>query len=73
MYFAEVSDVGSNRKAEPLRAKTLTAAKREASRRPCFYCTCLIIGTELNEHGFIKPECVVATKVSGKWMDLFRR
>lgn len=69
MYFAEVCDVGSNRKAEPLIAKTLTAAKREASRRQCFYCTCLIIGTELNGQGFIKPECIVATKVSGKWMD----
>lgn len=68
-YFAEVPEPGSFGKAEALKAGNLTSAKREASRKSCFYGTTLVIGTELNEDGFIKPESVLASKIDGKWED----
>ena len=69
LYFAEVSDVGSFAKAEPLKAQNLVSAKREASRKAAFYGTVLTIGTELTRDGFIKPESVLASKIDGKWED----
>lgn len=69
MYFAEVSDVGSIRKAEPLKATNLVAAKREATRKMKFYGTGLIIGTSVNEFGFINLNSIVAHKVGDKWLD----
>ena len=68
-YFAEVPEPGSFGKAEALKADNLTSAKREASRKSCFYWTTLVIGTELNGDGFIKPESVLASKIDGKWED----
>lgn len=55
--------------AEALKASNLISAKREASRKSCFYWTTLVIGTELNEDGFIKPESVLTSKIDGKWED----
>ena len=68
-YFAEVPEPGSFGKAEELKASNLTAAKREASRKSGFFGTVLVIGTELSEDGFIKPESVLASKIDGKWED----
>lgn len=69
MYFAEVTDVGSVRKAEPLKADNLAVAKREATRKQKFFGTCLVIGTSVNEFGFIESSSIVAHKVGDKWLD----
>lgn len=67
-YFAELSDKCSHRTAEKLQAKTLTAAKREASRKCVFHNTVLEIGTEINEDGFIlSPIC---QKLLNKWQNI---
>lgn len=55
--------------AEELKASNLTAAKREASRKSGFFGTVLVIGTELSEDGFIKPESVLTSKIDGEWED----
>lgn len=68
-YFAEVPEPGSFGKAKELKASNLTAAKREASRKSGFFGTVLVIGTELSEDGFIKPESVLTSKIDGEWED----
>lgn len=65
-YFAEVEKVGNIRKAEQLKAVTLTAAKREASKRRCFSGTVLYIGTCVSK-GFLNDR--IAVKEAGKWTD----
>ena len=68
-YFAEFQNAGSYRQAEKLKAKSLRAAKREASMRQAFYGTVLEIGCEVNEDGFILNP--VARKEVGKqWKDV---
>ena len=68
-YFMETMNPNSFCKAEALKANTLTAAKREASRKSCFYGTTLTIGTRLldGSDGFVDPDSVVAVKSNGKW------
>ena len=67
-YFAELSDKNSYRIAEKLSANTLTAAKREASRKSVFQGTVLEIGGEINNQEFIlNPIC---QKINGKWVKL---
>lgn len=68
-YFVETMNANSFRKAEALKADTLTAAKREASRKSCFYGTTITIGTRLldGSDGFVDPDSVVAVKSNGKW------
>lgn len=56
---------GGFRKAEKLNATTLTAAKREATRKQVFQGTKLVIGVEINENGFLKE--AVAMKKDGIW------
>ena len=57
---------GGFRKAEKLNAATLTAAKREATRKQVFQGTRLIIGTEVNKDGFITE--AKAEKKDGLWI-----
>lgn len=57
---------GGFRKAEKLKAETLTAAKREATRKQVFQGTRVAIGTELNENGFLKE--AVSIKKDGLWV-----
>lgn len=66
-YFAEVEKAGNLRKAEQLKAVTLTGAKREASKKKFFAGTVLYIGTCVNEHGFLTDR--IAVKEAGKWTD----
>ena len=54
------------RKAKKLNATTLTAAKREATRKQVFQGTRLVIGTEVNEDGFITE--AKAVKKDGLWV-----
>lgn len=58
-YVAEVQNVNSVREAE---------AKRKASRGQAFYGTVLVIGTEIDENGFITDPMVY--KESGKWHNI---
>lgn len=67
-YFSEVANLHSYREAEPLKANTLSAAKREASRRRAFCGTFLYIGTYIDEHGFIIEPLMVKTKEG--WRDI---
>lgn len=64
-YVAEVQNVNSVREAEEISAKNLAAAKRKASRGQAFYGTVLVIGTEINQDGFITDPLVY--KENGKW------
>ena len=67
-YVAELSNKNSYAKAEVIEAKSLTSAKRIASRNQVFYGTVMEIGYDVNEDGFIlKP---IAQKIDGKWIDL---
>lgn len=66
-YFAEVEKAGNLRKAEPLKALTLTGAKREASKKKVFSGTALYIGTSVNEQGFLNNR--IAVKEADKWTD----
>lgn len=53
-YVAETtSSLPRCRKAEPLKARNLTAAKREASRKAAFWGTVLTIGTAVDSDGFL--------------------
>lgn len=67
-YVAEVQNVNSVREAEEISAKDLTEAKRKASRGQAFYGTVLVIGTEIDENGFITDPMVY--KESGKWHNI---
>ena len=67
-YFSEVANLHSYREAEPLKANTLSAAKREASRKRAFFGTFLYIGTYIDEQGFIIEPLTVKTKEG--WRDI---
>lgn len=69
-YMMESSNENSFRKAEPLKAESLIAAKREASRKAAFYDSVLTIGTEIDEDGFLVPSGNVAIKSIGIWNNL---
>ena len=66
-YVAEVQNVNSVREAEEISAKDLTEAKRKASRGQFFQGTVFVIGTEINQDGFIMNPLVY--KEHGKWYD----
>ena len=71
-YFTETNHVNAFATAEVLKAETLSAAKREASRRQCFQGSILKIGTaySLNTDGLLIDE--IASKESGKkWVDRY--
>nr|DAY12532.1 MAG TPA: hypothetical protein [Caudoviricetes sp.] len=59
---------GGFRKAEKLNAETLTAAKREATRKQVFQGTRVAIGIKLNENGFIKE--AISVKKDRIWNDV---
>lgn len=68
-YAAEVQNYGSFRKAEKLKATNLRAAKREASLNQVFQGTTLVLGTDVNEDGFILDP--IARKEDGqRWEDM---
>lgn len=69
-YMMESSTANSFRKAEPLKAESLVAAKREASRKAAFYDSVLTIGTEIDDDGFLVPSGNVAIKSIGIWNNL---
>ncbi len=70
-YFSETDNFASYRVANALKAKTLTAAKREASRNKYFQGTCLKIGTAIDEDGFIVRSSLLSIKEEGeKWCDI---
>lgn len=75
-YMSEVLRVNSYRVAEPLKAQTLTAAKREASRRQVFYETVLYItdagGLVTDSLGmrYVDPSRAIAVKRGGNWENL---
>jgi hypothetical protein len=64
-YIAELQNRNSYRKAEKIDAKTLTAAKRVATRRQAFQGTVLEIGTTVNSQGFILNP--IAVRENGRW------
>jgi len=68
-YFAETSNARALCQAQPLKAQTLTAAKREASLRKLERGTTLILATAagLSSYGFILDR--LAVKTCGKWAD----
>lgn len=67
-YFSEVANINSYREAEPLKANTLSAAKREASRKRSFVGTFLYIGNSIDQNGFIIDPLSVKTKKG--WRDI---
>ncbi len=67
-YVAEVQNVNSVREAEEISAKDLTEAKRKASRGQAFCGTVLVIGTEIDENGFITD--LLVYKENGKWHNI---
>lgn len=67
-YFSEVASINNYREAEPLKANTLSAAKREASKKRSFFGTFLYVGTCINEQGFIIEPLSVKTKDG--WRDI---
>ena len=67
-YFSEVATLHSYREAEALKANTLSAAKREASRKRSFFGTFLYIGNSINEQGFIVEPLSVKTREG--WRDI---
>lgn len=69
-YMMETINANLFRKAEPLKAQNLTAAKREASRKAVFYDTVLTIGTKLNGEGLLVPSGNVAIKSLGIWYNI---
>lgn len=70
MYFyAEISRLYSYRQAEQLKANSLSQAKREASRKRCFYGTVLVIGKATTSEGFILWKDVIAYRINGKWIN----
>ena len=70
LYMSELMNANALSKAEPLKAKDLTAAKREASRKQAFQDTVLELGTEVDEEGFLRN--VVSCKENGRWEDVDR-
>ena len=68
-FFSETTHVNSYRQAQKLNAKTLTEAKKEASRRQFFYGTVLKIAFKsgLNEEGLLIDP--ISIKSKNKWYD----
>lgn len=64
-YYAEIQNKNSFKRAKVLKATTLEAAKREASREQLFFGTVLEIGTYIDGNGFI--QLPVAQKINSKW------
>ena len=68
-YFAEIQDPCSFREAERIEAKNLVAAKQMASKRQAFQDTGLVIGTRVDEQGFIPTDAILSAKWDGHWTD----
>ena len=66
-YMCESLNSFKSRKAEPLKARNLASAKREASRKQAFEGTVLFIGTSLN-NGFL--ESAEVAKFGKAWIDV---
>ena len=65
-YVAETTSIlPCCRKAEPLKARTLIAAKREASRNAAFWGTVLTIGTAVDSEGFLVNPVARRGKLDG--------
>ena len=67
-YVAEVARLHSFAKAERIEAKSLTEAKRRASRCQMFLGTVLYLGRTVDSNGFIIEP--VAVKKGNRWIDL---
>ena len=67
-YVAEVTSPHSFAKAERINAKSLTSAKRMASRYQMFQDTVLYLGRATDGNGFIIEP--IAVKNGDKWTDL---
>ena len=67
-YVAEVAMLHSFAKAERIEAKSLTGAKRRASRCQMFLGTVLYLGRTVDSNGFIIEP--VAVKKGNRWIDL---
>ena len=68
-YVAEVEGLHSFAKAEKIEAKSLTSAKRSASRYQIFQGTILYVGEDVDSNGFIVNP--IAVKREGKWINLW--
>lgn len=73
-YVAELLNRGSYRKAEKIKAKNLTSAKRTASRNQLYQGTTLVIFFGIDDDGFGEGElCRKETGYgkSNKWSDTY--
>ena len=68
-YVAEVAGLHSFAKAEQISARSLTSAKRSASRYQMFLGTVLYLGRAVDSNGFIIEP--IAVKKGDKWIDLY--
>lgn len=69
-YYIMETTPGGYREAKKIHATSLTAAKRAASRGQAFYGTELVIGTSVDENGFVRNRIAVKT-VGGEWVDIY--
>ena len=67
-YVSEVAGLYSFTKAEKINARSLTSAKRAASKYQMFQNTVIYIGKEVDNKGFIRNP--IAVKRGGKWLNL---
>ena len=67
-YVSEVARLHSFAKAAKIEAKSITGAKRMASRYQLFQNTVLYLGRAVDSNGFIIEP--IAVKKSNKWIDL---
>ena len=67
-YVSEVTALHSFAKAARIEAKSLTGAKRSASRYQMFQDTILYLGETVDRNGFIIDP--IAVKRGRKWVDL---
>ena len=67
-YVSEVTGLHSFAKAERLNAKSLSSAKRCASKYQLFQDTVLYLGEAVDSNGFIVEP--IAVKKGNKWIDL---
>lgn len=67
-YVAEVARMHSFAKAEKINARSLTSAKRVASKYQMFQDTVLYIGEEIDNNGFIVNP--IAVKKGNEWTNL---
>lgn len=66
-YMTETKTMNSLSKPEPLRAKTLAAAKREAEAKQLFLTDVVAIGQKLDPLGLILNE-IEWMRISGTWV-----